>query len=1037
MLRSYTMVLFMLLLCLFLERTAYSQGAATGASIIGVVTDESGGKLPGATVVAVHKPSGVLYGTSTRENGQFIIQNVRVGGPYEITTSFVGFQKHIDMVTSLKLGQEFTLNVVLTESAVQMKEMTVFGDRNPILNSGKTGAATSVSREQIESIPSISRSFQDFSKLSPLFSGSQQSAAGRNNRLNNIQLDGTQYNDLFGLGNSGTPGGQANTNPISLDAIQEFQVVIAPFDVRMNGFTGGGINAVTKSGTNKYEGSVYYYNRNQDFVGKSPDALKTKLSNFSEYQTGFRAAGPIIEDKLFFFINGELTKKNTPTPNPALVGAPQSMLDSIGMIKSTLVNKYGYDPGTVDPFTAERPSQKVFIRFDYNIAQNHNLTVRDNYVSAEDNIIARTATNITFSDRDYTFKNNTNSLVLQLNSTFGNSMANEFIAGYTRIRDKRSIATAFPSLRINTGFVGQSVYAGSEEFSIRNGLDQDIYEITDNFSYYLGNHTFTFGTHNEMYKFANLFTRYFYGYYTFNYVKDFVAGTPSTYNYRYALGNDPDLAPSFKAYQFGVYAQDEYTAMPGLKITLGIRVDMPKFPDSPAKNDSVAKYYGNLGLNTSKLPDSKLLLSPRLGFNWDVNRDKSMILRGGVGIFTGRVPYVWISNQYSNTGVDFADISQPKPGFFNTDPYSQPKAGQSGLKVGASTEVDLTDPNFKMPQNLRANLGFDQQLPFNMVGSVDLLYTKDFNDLLYNDLNITAPTGTAPDGRPTYTGARMAPYFQRVMLFKNTSKGFQFNATAQVQGEPISSMPVSLAYAYGRSMDQNSVQSSQAQSQFRYNPISGNPNDPALTTSSYELRNRIVASIGYSFEIFMAAKTTISLFYNGQSGRPFSYIYSNDANGDGHDGNDLIYIPKDASEIIFVPGTNDKRTPAQIAEQFETYINNDDYLKNHRGRIAERNGANEPWIHQLDVRIAQQVPVLVGHNFEVSLDILNFPNMLKSTWGYVKQVANQTSPILSYQGVDATTHKMKASFTNKPDPYTNDNLISRWQMQLGVRYSFN
>ncbi|MBI2416337.1 MAG: TonB-dependent receptor [Ignavibacteriales bacterium] len=1031
-----------LLLALVLPlKQVVAQGTTTSASVVGTVLDAQGNPLPGATVMAVHKPSGTIFGTSTRADGKYTLQNVRVGGPYEISCSFVGFNKFEESVKYLALSQVLTLNIRLAETNMQLQEMTVLGTKDPILNSGRTGAATSVSKEQIEKLPTINRSFQDFSKLSPLFSGSSLSAGGRNSKLNNIQLDGTQYNDMFGLGTSGTPGGQANTNPISLDAIQEFQVVIAPFDVRQSGFTGGGINAITKSGTNTYEGSVYFYDRNQDFVGKSPNAAKKKYAEFSEYQTGFRVGGPIMQDKLFFFVNGELTKKKTPNSNAALSTANASVLQGYAnQISTFLRDSLGYNPGTVDPYTANRPSQKLFFRFDYNLAENHNLTFRNNYVSADDDILQR-YDRVSFDDRLYIFKNNTNSSVLQLTSTFGNQMANELIVGYTRIRDEREVDKAFPSLRIKTTVTGTDIYAGTEEFSIANRLDQDIFEITNNFSYYMGDHVMTAGIHFESFSFANLFIRNFYGNYTFNSVNDFLARKAASYSYRYSKTGEARFAPEFNAAQFGFYVQDEWSIMAGLKINAGLRFDIPTFPDAPAKNDSVAKYFGAQGLGTDVLPKSNILFSPRFGFNWDVFNDKTTMVRGGVGVFTGKIPYVWISNQYSNTGIEFADISKNNPKFFITDPNSQPKAGAivngDTVAAGGSTEINITDPDFKMPQVLRFNLGVDQKLPMNLTGTFDYMYSKSLNDVLYKDLNIGAPVSYLKDGRPVYTGSRIqSKYFQRVMYLTNTNEGYQSSISAQVQGEVLPGLNTNVAYALGTAKDYNSVTSSQAQSQFRYNPISGNPNDPKLTTSNFEIKHRILLSVSYDVEFIESYKTTFTVFYNGQSGRPFSYIYSNDANGDGHDQNDMIYVPANKDEYIYVAST--PAAAATMADQFWAYVERDDYLKDHKGQIMERNAAREPWAQQWDFRVAQQIPIpsLTGQSLEISLDILNVANLLNSDWGWLKQVSNQSNALLSYSGVDATTGKSKVVFTNKQDPYVVNDLLSRFQMQLGLRYNF-
>ncbi|MCE1188594.1 MAG: carboxypeptidase regulatory-like domain-containing protein [Ignavibacteria bacterium] len=1037
-------LLVLLLACMLLSSgITLAQGTATSASIIGQVLDKDNSTLPGATVVAVHKPSGTVFGTTTRLDGRYTLQNLKVGGPYEITYSYVGYNKNVHTIDYLKLSQVFTLNVILTPVSMQMGALTVTGEKSNVLNSGKTGAATDVGKDVIERTPTISRSFQDFSKLSPMFSGQSLSAGGRNSKLNNIQLDGTQYNDMFGLGNSGTPGGQANTNPVSLDAVQEFQVVIAPFDVRQSGFTGGGINAITRSGTNTLEGSAFYYNRNENFMGKSPDAAKKKYDEFSEYQAGFRLGGPIMQNKLFFFVNAELTRRKAPISNLALTNASISETDKAKItaladsVRNILVNKYNYDPGTYAPKNAIRPSYKFFTRFDWNIDDNNHLTVRENYVSANDDILQRND-RVSFDDRMYTFKNTTNSLVAQLTSTFGNNLSNELILGYTTIRDKRTVDNAFPSLRFYSPVVGSDVYAGTEEYSVRNGLDQDVFEFTDNVSFYYGPHIFTVGTHNEFFKFSNLFTRNFYGMYTFNYAKELADAKSAAYSYRYSLTGDPDFAPKFGVRQYGFYAQDEYTPISGLKLTAGVRIDIPTFPDSPSKNDSVTKYFGYMNLSTDKLPSGKVLFSPRFGVNYDVLGNKDLIVRGGVGVFTGKIPYVWISNQYSNTGIEFADISNAsgKVQPFNSDPYNQPKSGPN-ITQGATTEIDITDQDFKMPQLLRYNLGADVKLPFNLTGSVDYLYSKNLNDMMYKDLNIGPANGTLPDGRPTYTGSRIAKYFQRVMLLTNTSDGYQSNFAVQIQGDVLPDLNVNGAYAFGTAKDKNSVLSSQAYSQFRYSPINNDPNNPSLTTANFEIKHRILVSVGYGIDVYKGVHATVSLFYNGQSGRPFSYRYSNDANGDGHDANDLIFVPANKDDYIYVPtDKNDTRTAATIGDQFWAYVNNDDYLKDHKGQIMERNAAREPWVSQFDFRAAVKINTYATQSVELSLDILNVGNLLNSDWGWVKQVPNQADALLKYQGIDAATKKMKVSFTNKDNPFIADNLLSRYQMQLGLRYNF-
>ncbi|MCU7491171.1 MAG: TonB-dependent receptor [Ignavibacteria bacterium] len=1047
--------LLFVLFVLFGASQAFAQGVTT-AAMNGTVVDNEGQPLPGATIVAIHVPTGTQFGTTSRVDGKFNISNMRVGGPYTVKASFIGYTTQVKEGISLSLGQNYTINFKLTSESIQTGTINVVADRNAVISGSRTGASTNVGVEEIKAFPTISRSFQDFAKLTPQFDGRSSSAAGRNNRFNNIQIDGTQYNDLFGLGSTGTPGGQAGTTPISLDAIQEFQVVIAPYDVRQGGFTGGGINAITRSGTNFFSGSVYGYYRNQNFMGYSPDDKKTKVTEFNEYQTGLRIGGPIIKDKLFFFANGEFTRRTDPSDNLSLtqggnLGSKDSLASSM---QNILMNKYSYNPGGYGSFSTKRPSSKLFLRFDYNISDAHKLTFRHNFVDGSDQKTGRSVSTLEFADRMYQFNTNTNSSVLQLSSTFSNTMSNELIAGYTRIRDTRDPSgRPFPSILVKTAIPGFTLKAGAEEFSQANQLDQDIFELTDNFSYYTGSHVITVGTHNEFYKFRNLFIRNLYGYYEFNSLTDLQNGTPSRYQLSYSNTANPMEAAHFNAYQLGLYAQDEWSATNNVKVTLGLRVDAPFFPNDPAYNQTIDQVFTKgqgMDLGTNKVPSGKLLFSPRLGVNWDVNGDRTTQVRGGAGIFTGRIPYVWISNQYGNTGVEFGriDLSTGKglpANFpFNPDPNSQTR----NLTSIPQTEVDLTAGDFKMPQVARFDAAVDHQLPFGLTGTLEGIYSKSINDLTYQDINIVPQaskfvSGAGDPGRNTYLSGTKgySSAFTNVILMKNTSKGYQYNITAQVQGTLPMGLYTNIAYTYTRAKDLNSTISSQAYSQWRYNPIANDPNNPDLATSNFEIRNRILVAVSYTAEFFTNYRSTFTLFYNGQSGLPFSYTYDGDVNGDGQTSNDMIYIPKNAtdpSEIqvgSIATGTKAFVADPAMAQALENYIQRDNYLKEHRGEIMERNGANVPWTNQVDFRFVQEIPLIAGHRFEVSLDVLNLPNLLNSKWGWIKSVNNQNDSVIKLQGTDANKRPV-FSFKDKPDPFQNDNLNSRYQMQLGARYSF-
>ncbi|MCX6174035.1 MAG: carboxypeptidase regulatory-like domain-containing protein [Ignavibacteriales bacterium] len=1064
---------------LFSSQLMYSQ---TTASINGTVVDQIGNALPGANVIAIHQPTGTQFGTSTRLDGKYNLVGLRVGGPYKVTVSFVGYTTQVEEGFSLALSQNLKIDFKLPEQAVQLTGVTVTAEKGAVLSQARTGAAQNVSLKQIEEIPTLNRTFASFAKLSPLFSGTSLQAAGRSSRFNNIQIDGTAYNDIFGLSSSGTPGGSAGANPISFDAIREFQVVIAPYDVRLSGFTGAGINAITRSGTNQFNGSLFFYGRNQAFTGqRNPTTGQdVAVTDFSSSQYGFRLGGPIMKDKLFFFVNGEMTADNRPVVTPSLqagfgANTPAQLQAKVDQFAADLRAK-GMEPGSSADFTRKAPSTKFMIKFDYNLADNHQLTLRHNYVDAyQDNLSGRGTQSMSFDSYNYRFNSTTNSTALLLNSHFGNNMSNELILGYTTIREKRTATGGITPLvvvkELNTTF---TMTAGLDNYSAANALDQDVIEFTDNFSYYTGNHTITLGTHNEFFKFTNLYIRNVAGNYSYNSLADFEADLPASYTRTYARFGDQNGRPaaSFNVAQLGFYIQDEWAVLPQLKITYGLRVDIPTFPTGPAQNDSVSKYFP--GINTSTAPTGNMLWSPRVGFNWDVSGDRTTQLRGGLGIFSGRVPYVWISNNYGNSGMltQQIDLKTARTNLvFRPDPTNQYTAGSSPLLGAPSvrSEIDLADPNLKMPQLLKLNAAVDQQLPLDFVGTVEFLYSKTINDMLYRKLNLNPiigytrlPNGGLENGtigRPIFGGENLKNNnFTDVLQTYNTSDGYQYNLSFQIQRSVARGLSLSAAYNYMQAFDRNSVTSSQAQSQMAYLAVAGDPNSPPLTTSDWEITHRAFISASFTWEFLKNAPTTISLFYNGQSGRKFAFCASGssittgtsttDLNGDNYPGNDLFYIPRNANEILLGSITNNQFVPATAAgttfADLDAFIKNDDYLSQNRGKIAERNGATAPWQYYLDMHIQQAIPDLWGMGaFLVYLDIQNVLNLINPSWGQVQDVAsgNDTYNIVSYRG--RVTYNGNANVPvysfSKPvngTAYSFSDLSSRWQMQLGARYAF-
>ena len=1089
----------------------HAQGVTSGG-ITGTVKAANGGVVAGAKIIAIHIPTGTRFGANAKANGTFTINNVRVGGPYTIKATAVGYGESSLSGQFVKLGQNLKITMALSEKAVATDEITVTAQKG-VFGASRTGAQTNISKEQLNNFPTISRSFQDFAKFTPqvVSTGAGVSVAGKNNRYNNIQIDGSNYTDLFGLGSAGTPGGQANTNPVSLDAIDEFQVLVAPFDVRQGRFTGAGINAITRSGTNKFEGSAYWFTRNQAMIsdlsitrknivnnnlldpGTKDTTITTTFNNFNELQTGVRLGGPIIQDKLFFFANAEFTSRVQPVDNISLTqNSRAKQIDSIAqLVSSHLTSKYGYNAGQLTGFEITRPSTKVFARLDWNIDDNNRLTFRNNYVSAYDDNYSTTVTSARFSDRNYRFNNSQNSTVLELNSSLGDGMHNELIVGYTRIRDFREVTgKPFSAITVNDVSMGTNVGVqfGSEEFSNFNKLDQDVIEITNNFTMNLGdNHTLTIGTQNEIFSFRNLFIRDAYGTYRFNSYSDFVAGNAAAVSMSFARPGFPtDWAAEFGAMQLGAYIQDDIKVSDNFKVNVGLRVDVPVFPDAPSYNSKADNAFVNtasvtyatngngsikyandstktLGWKTSEMPQSALLFSPRVGFNWDVNGDQSLQVRGGAGIFTGRVPFVWISNHYGNTGVEIARLTLSTAGTdtvrFNPNIANTLSENlKDTTKIASTTELNLTGNNFKMPQTFRMNLGLDYKLPEDIIMTIDGMYSMNLNEIAYTDLNLgerrdTTQFGTTlPGNRGVFgiyngrnTTARFLDgrkNFTNVILLNNTDMGYSYNMSVQLQKSWKSGLDLMAAYTHSASYDINSGLSSQAVSQWRFNYIQDNPNTPTLARSYFDIPHRLIASAAYRIELAPEVALKASLFYEGRSGQPFSYVYDGDLNSDGQTGNDLMYVPKDKNDIALISGT--ARANDATYDALDRYITNDDGLNAARGTIIERNAAREPWNNRMDLRIAADIrnPFADGHNLEVSLDIINLGS------NAYRFVPNQSDAMLRFEGLARTGNTFGAngaelpvgtpmfSYRDKENPYQYSDLLSRMQMQLGIRYSF-
>ena len=1019
---------------------AGSQTATTGA-LSGVVSDQTGATLPGATVEAVHEPTGTRYSSVTDAAGRFSFLNVRVGGPYSVGVSLSGFKPEKLEGVGVALGEERALGFRLQLEAVT-ESVEVVAEAGSIISPSSTGPAANVAQEAIETLPTVARGIEDFARLSPYFnsqgsgdgSGANAlSVAGRNTRYNNIQIDGAVNNDLFGLADSGTPGGQTESQPISIDAVQELQLVVAPYDVRQGGFSGGGVNAITRSGTNSFHGTAYYFSRSEGLVGDGPD--DRPIATFSDKQYGASLGGPLVQDKAFFFANVEFGRKERPSgwsvdgASGQRFGGDAGVEAEAARFLGILQSKYGYDPGGTSEFIRDTPNDKVFGRLDFNLTDRHRLTVRHNYIKAQNDIGFPSTTNYFFPDFFYQFRDTTNSTVGQLNSTFGSGAVNELRVTYQWIRDNRDGVSEFPSLFVDAlGRPGLQFRAGRENFSTANALDQDVLEITDDFTFTRGNHTITVGTHNEFFKFRNLFIRDNFGNYRFSSLDNLEAGFAQSFDYSFSATSDPQQAAEFKVNQFGFYVGDLWRVTPSFTLNYGVRLDIPSFPDEPSANpDAVA----NFGYATNVVPAPKMW-SPRAGFNWSPERDGRSQLRGGLGLFSGRTPYVWLSNQYGNTGIEFtrigASFNANNQIPFEADPFNQPRAVVGAGAGSFTNEIDVIDPDYKYPQLLRGNLGYDRELGvWGLVGTVEFYYSKSLKDIAYQNLNL-AQTGTRPDGRPTFT--RPNRTFSDVILLTNTDEGHQWSVTGKLERPFRNGLYALAAYNYGDSRSVNDGTSSQAASNWGNAYTRGDPNDVGLGRSRFAPGHRVILALSYDVKLGSRANLLLSAFYNGQSGRSYAFTYNGDWNTDGRFTNDLMYVPAvNDPKVVFTNGT---------ASDWEAYVAEDAGLQKYRGQIMEKGASRAPWINQLDVRGALGIPVSQV-KLEITFDVLNFLNLLNSDWGVVDNATFGDLNPIAAPTVNADGQMVYNLANITRDGYVKfnrDDLRSRWQGQLGLRLRF-
>jgi hypothetical protein len=1002
-----------------------AQTVTTG-TITGLVQDAQGGVLPGVTVTAVHTPTGTSYEGLTQGDGRFSLLNVRVGGPYRLTATLGGFRNAVIGDLNVRLGEATDVPVKMQLANVT-ETVVVSADVSPVFTGSHSGVTENIGTAAIENLPTINRSLQDIARTSPYFNQiasdnfpSALSVAGRNVRYNSIQIDGAVNNDVFSIASgAGTPGGSAETQPISFDVIQELQLVVSPYDVRQGQFSGGGINAITRSGTNQVRGSTFYVFRDESMVGTGVD--NKAIATFSDKQFGGTFGGPIVQNKAFFLGNAEWGRKDTPSgfSVSGTSGASFGHLAEAQRIRDIAMQQYGFDPGGFDESIRKTDNNKVFVRTDFNLGRSQ-LTVRHNYVDGFNDIGGQSNVTYRFPSNFYRQHSKTNSTVGQFNSRLGTGV-NEFRATYQRIRDFRTFDDRFPFVQIRIPD-GTNFNLGTENSSHANELDQDTFELHDDYTLVRGSHTYTFGTHNEFFKFRNLFIQNLFGNYEFSSIDMFAAGTSQAFSHGFSLTSDPEQAARFKVYQFGLYVGDQWRVRPDLTLTYGVRWDKPYFPDTPTANQTAADKYG---YKTDIVP-SPQSWSPRIGANWDLSGDgPRQQVRGGIGYFSGRNPFVYLSNQYGNTGIEFrrlsASFAAANRFTFSPDPDNQSES----VGTAALNEVDVIDPDYQFPSIVRGNLAYDRDLPFGIIGNVELLFSNTVRDVNYSNLNLVQ-TGTRLDGRPVFSKVDALTYSD-VILLRNTDQGNNWNITTQLERRFRSGWFARGAYSYGRSNSISDTTNSTARSTWANVYTSGNINDAPIAVSNFDLRHRIVLSGSYNFDVSKAG-VTLSMYYNGQTGRPYSYNFGTDINGDGVTTNDLLYYPLESQVTISTTGL----TYADLV----TFLETGDCKDLTPGTIFTRNSCRMPFVHDLDFRAAVNVPI-GRFKPEFTVDVLNLMNLFDRTQGQVLYAAfNDLLVANASEAAGKYTYAINSVARPNAVRFSRDDLRSRWQAQIGLRLRF-
>ena len=1059
----------------------------TTSSLNGLVVDEAGVPVAGVAILATHDPSGTVYTVITNEDGRYTINGMRSGGPYSVEFSCLGYQPMIYTDVTLQLAETYSLNVTMKEDSEMLSEAVVVASAASKFAAEKTGASTNISNSQMTALPTVSRSIEDVTRLSP-YGGNGMSFAGTDGRTANFTVDGANFNNNFGL-NDGLPGGGS---PISLDAIEEVQVVISPYDVRQTNFIGGGVNAITKSGTNTFKGTAYIYHRNENMRGSAVEGEDIAGARDRDRTTtyGFTLGGPIVKNKLFFFVNYEYSKIPTVVnrwrasqdgqrdPDAYI---SRTLASDMEMVSDYLKENYNYDTGSYTDFPADESNQKILARLDWNIADNHHLAVRYNYTlnkgwnspnaSSSDcetrTVDARMSQySMSFANSMYSMDNIVHSVSLDLNSRINDNLSNQLLATFSKLDDVRGTnSSVFPFVDILDGTDAIRPYMsfGYELFTYNNAVHNTVANVKDDITYYVGTHKITAGASYEYQMADNSYMRNGTGYYRYRSLQDFMTqAEPETVCLTYGYDGEDAPAARVRFHKVGVYAQDEWNPNDKFMLSYGVRLDGLFFSnkDIMTNNAILALDYNGRHVDTGLWPSGKISVSPRVGFTWDIFGDKSLKFRGGTGLFSGRLPLVFFTNMPTNSGmvqnnvkIQVGNDLLPKfEGKFYTDPEAlknflndldpdaypltiSPEDGQVGSSFAA------VDRKFKMPQVWKTSVALDYAFPtsFPMSISGEFIFNKTVNGVCMTNWNVMPVDGfvrlNGPDNRPIYPADHKYTKTDAYVL-TNTHKGYGYSANVMFNISPVEGLDFTASYTHLVSKELTGMPGSDASSAFTYVPTVDGPNNPVLHNSQYVTPDRFFASLTYRDK----CNNTFSLFYEtwrGGDGYNYTYMFDGDFNGDGFN-YDAIYIPKTKDELQFV--SDDDR------DRFWAYLENDKYLSRHKGEYAEAYSVYAPWVHRLDFHYSHDFKVRIGktsNTLQLSVDIKNLLNIFNSSWGvrkYMNPDLNSgrilTCDHISADGVPVFSTPDAVNANTQTWTHYHD-IGQCWYAQIGIKYMFN